>query len=298
LLDTVRLFSFSGVDSYNLDRLAGKMENVNYGESKGISYVRGNIENLKVWASENGLSIEGSWQKFIHGNNVNTWNWRDTAICIEALADTVYHNLDHAIVTKLDLASTVKTKFSPVDYFGLLVDFPRRKRIAYLNTLYFGTQKQNSSMCFYDKGKEAQIQGNWLRYELRLKTKKTIQKYGVHDVRSLAKNSVQEHLSNLWASEYHKIVKISPDQVDHSHRIKPGAARSEFLQLHAPDYLAFLNKKLEQGGLSTHDYYRAKKFIGSDTVFNGEKRLSKLHELNSLIDQEPQKAIGLLQMAA
>ena len=141
----------------------------------------GCIEGLKVSVYTGGLSVIGSYPKFLFGSNVYPLNRHTTAQALEKLADTLHLRVSEADVTEIEFGANYLMKHPVVEYLSKLGTMPRldRLQVATNSLRYGGKGKQQRKVyAFYDKKVEATTKGiafpedlkgaNMLRYEMRL----------------------------------------------------------------------------------------------------------------------------------
>lgn len=103
------------------------------------------LENLTVRSTETTLSIgNGSLCKFLYGNNMVNFTRDDTFHAIEKLSDLLHVSLNHATVSRMDVAYNFEVKNPPESYFYYLGPLPRYKRLEQtyhsLEGLYYNCQ--------------------------------------------------------------------------------------------------------------------------------------------------------------
>ena len=140
----------------------------------------GSIEGLKVSVYTGGLSVIGSYPKFLYGSNVYPLNRHTTAQALEKLGDTLHLQVSEADVTEIEFGANYLMKHPVAEYLSKLGTMPRldRLQVATNSLRYGGKGKQQRKVyAFYDKIADAAAEGmdypedlkNLLRYEMRLK---------------------------------------------------------------------------------------------------------------------------------
>ena len=150
---------------------------------------RASLSNLDLFLTENHLSVTGSFPQFLTGQNVQVSSISELKNGIEILSDTLHLGFSDAYISRIDIATTIETDFSPHRYFEFLGNLGRCERNPIKKTTlqYTKGTKNNGlyKLMFYDKGKELQkgkkkilANDNLLRIESRLE-KKTIKAIAV-----------------------------------------------------------------------------------------------------------------------
>lgn len=188
------------------------------------------LENLTVRSTETTLSIgNGSLCKFLYGDNVVNFTRDDTFHAIEKLSDLLHVSLNHATVSRMDIAYNFEVKNSPESYFYYLGSLPRYKRLEQthhsLEGLYYNCLSDKKQLVFYDKIKESSYRKDripegyldryLLRYELRLKNHVN-RMFGVDKITVPMLYDVQfyRRIVDFWKGEYRKIVKVNEYEID------------------------------------------------------------------------------------
>ena len=156
----------------------------------------GNLEGLKVSIFVGGLSVVGSFPKYLYGSNVYPLDRHTTAQAIEKLEDALHIPVRQAAVTGFEFGTNFLMKHQVPDYLAKLGDMPRLSRYHFEpSTLYYkGTGKQQPKVfAFYDKIADATAKGmpypedmkgaNLLKYEMRLNGRLP-QQLGVPEVKA------------------------------------------------------------------------------------------------------------------
>lgn len=140
----------------------------------------GNIDNLRVSISANGISVKGSFAKYLLSDNYNNLNNKQIAQAIEKLSDALKTDVSSAKVTRIDAAHSFVMKHEVKRYFEVLGSYRYYDRVqTSINTLYYQSKGKKSYpiMLFYDKIQEMRDNkinvpyvdedANVLRYERR-----------------------------------------------------------------------------------------------------------------------------------
>jgi len=196
-------------------------------QNTGLVQTNGYIGNLRVKLNPNGILVEGSLPKFLHGSNFESFSKNETKEAINKLSDSLQLNFKPGVIKRIDVAANIKMD-NPVNlYFDNLGKSKHYKRSIYgkNETLYYNNYKKK--MAFYDKGKEMKrkknypenlSRDNYLRYEFRLLCRITDQLHlPIVTVEMLYNEVFYSALINMWVNEYEAIQKIK--------RINPGEIR-------------------------------------------------------------------------
>ena len=202
-----------------LDR--GKQEaDLETGEIKTF----GSIGGLKVSVFPNGVSIIGSLPKFLYGSNVYPLDRHATAQSIEKISDKLHFNAEKADVKGVEFGTNFLMKHPVADYLAKLGEMPRLHRYhVEQQTLYYKGKQQRKVLCFYDKAADAKakgidcpLDGNLLRYEMRLNWR-LAKMFNVPEVKAstLAEAGFYRAVMRRYQSSYFSISK--------QNQIKPNA---------------------------------------------------------------------------
>ncbi|GJM29230.1 MAG: hypothetical protein DHS20C17_18650 [Cyclobacteriaceae bacterium] len=180
------------------------------------------LGNLRIKVIENAktnlyaVTLEGSLNKYIHGNNVKSCTRLEIKEAITEISDLIEQPIYDATVYRIDIGRVFVTEHTPSLYNLKLSHSGRYKKSMYndFDTLYFSVS--NRELIFYDKAKEVKpkayipkelIFDNLLRYEFRLRRK--ISEYLKRQVivRDLFNKEFYCILLNMYEGEYFKVVK-------------------------------------------------------------------------------------------
>jgi hypothetical protein len=142
---------------------------------KETSYANGNrviesmLDNLKIRIGRKRLTIENSFAKYGHVNNVNTLRPEDLNSVLNELEHVLDCKLRWATVRRLDVAITTLTSmpapfyipyFLPTSQYGANLSYPPN--------VYLQRPNGSRTLIIYNKQAGTQHDGNMLRIELRL----------------------------------------------------------------------------------------------------------------------------------
>ena len=193
-------------------------------------YITGDVGNLNLLLSEQGVNIKGSLAKWYLNDNVQTLTRGDTQRAIEALSDTLSLNVAEAKVKRADVATNFMMRHKPTVYYPYLGDCQHYQRTQRQTSLYY--EKANRTKLFYDKALECKAKGvplhevfegqNVLRFELRF-----MHRLGKEfNTASLtAKNLYDEGfyvaIVDKWIDEYKTITKLKKMAFKEQAQLKP-----------------------------------------------------------------------------
>lgn len=164
-----------------LESILDDKEEVN--KENGLSSLRGRLSNFRITINDRELAVEGSLTKYAIGDNLHFADKEQLRLALCNLGQELNINLFQGMVTRLDLAGNIITKYPVEEYYHFLIDLKRLKRQEQSNGLSFGNDSRHVS--FYGKIKEMKykrdtdidedfINRNILRYEYRYSRKKSI----------------------------------------------------------------------------------------------------------------------------
>lgn len=188
----------------------------------GETTICGNVGNIRIVQTFGVYCIEGSFPKYLYGNNVCQLTRKDIGTAIENLSDTLHLPIQDADVTGIEVGANICLSKMPSVYIGLLGDMPRMKRVMLGDSLYYrGNGKVfPKQYYFYDKGQEVKEKGgvmpvgletaNMLRYEMRL-YRHLPKQLGIQELKAstLQDRAVYRELVNRWLDGYLSINKIT-----------------------------------------------------------------------------------------
>ena len=138
-------------------------------------YDKHRAENIVFTKLPNSIAVNGSFTKFLQGDNLNTINRTDTECVVNALCDICECDITSARVSQFEYGATYEMRENVDKYLNLLDAAPYTKRIEGARTAagtetlkYQATNKRKTfEHHLYNKGVEMGIEGNYLRYEVR-----------------------------------------------------------------------------------------------------------------------------------
>jgi hypothetical protein len=165
----------------NFNQIAGYFDTVTEKTDQRTGEVRmfGTLGGMNVTMYESGLSINGSLPKFLYPDNIYPLNRKSTKEAFEKLSDSLHFKADEAKIINMEFGTHFLMKEPVTAYLDMLSEATHLKRWRYDESLYYRSKgkKQERTICFYDKVKEAQGRGvnipsglensNLLRYEVR-----------------------------------------------------------------------------------------------------------------------------------
>lgn len=150
-------------------------ENVMQRLNLNRTYDKYRAENIVFTKLPNSIAVNGSFTKFLQGDNLNTINRTDTECVVNALCDICKCDIKTSRVSQFEYGATYTMNDDVSKYLDLLDAAPYTKRIEGARTVagaetlkYQATNKRKTfEHHLYNKGAEMGIEGNYLRYEVR-----------------------------------------------------------------------------------------------------------------------------------
>ena len=174
----------------------------------GVITETGFLKNLFVRYNPAGvLSVRGSLPVFLRDSNVETMTRLEIQEAVLRLASRLGFDPHDARVFQLDLAATMLMPRRVACYLSVLAPPPRYKPAIHPSeTATFSTK--NRSLVFYDKARQASVEGNLLRFEVQF-IKKLKQQLGWAVVAAdLYDPSLYPALVERWKKEYRRVRKM------------------------------------------------------------------------------------------
>lgn len=181
--------------------------------------VTGDVGNLKVTLNHFQVKVrDGSLCKWYLGSNFKTMGRKDTQMAIERLSDTLHLPIRKAIITRIDVAQNLITRYPPDVYYNHLGLLKYATRLQEPNGIYYS--QTGGRLAFYDKCREQRAKGedvpelyegkNVLRYEQRY-TKRIAQQMKVPEVTGsmLYDEAFYIGMLNRWRDTYRDIQKVN-----------------------------------------------------------------------------------------
>lgn len=221
MLDTVN-FSLTQAEVEGVDFLSEVspcLDRVAVHDYNGNIVVTGPLGNYTVSISQWRVNVkDGSLCKWYLGDNFQSMGHRDIQYAIEKMSDELHLPMNHATVTRLDIAENIITRHPVSVYFEHLGILPYALRLVQPNSLYYS--KRDETLCFYDKIREQRDKNmpipdafrnsNILRYEHRY-TKRLGATFKVDRVTGamLYDEGFYMNLIKRWRNAYRAISKIN-----------------------------------------------------------------------------------------
>ena len=181
--------------------------------------VTGDVGNLKVTLNHFQVKVrDGSLCKWYLGSNFKTMGRKDTQMAIERLSDTLHLPIGKAIITRIDVAQNLITRYPPDVYYNHLGLLKYATRLQEPNGIYYS--QTGGRLAFYDKCREQRAKGedvpelyegkNVLRYEQRY-AKRIARQLNVPEVTGsmLYDESFYIGMLNRWRDTYRDIQKVN-----------------------------------------------------------------------------------------
>ncbi len=212
MYDTIKLFSRGA----RLRSSKVKIIEEKYSHKKGKIRI-GEYRNLYIVESMHGLSISGSFPKFVYGNNLEELQLSEIGSILEELESYLEMKIMDFTVARLDFGKNIDVDHSVNTYIGYFGELRYFEKVSYKSGLTYRNAQR--SYIIYDKIKELEdkntiipesIQGkrNIMRLEVQLKHR--VNKY--LSLKSLqAKDLMDEKIYmkalDLWKGMYFEIHK-------------------------------------------------------------------------------------------
>jgi len=177
MFDTLKLYlrQDSVRDTDLLAEVPVYLEDITAHEKQDQIHYSGSLNNLRIYVSERGVSLQGSLAKYYLSDNMQTLRRKDTEQAIQKLSDDLNLPIKKAEVSRIDFAHNFIMQYEPEVYYPYLGESQYFKRYIQPESLYY--KNGNRTKLFYDKVSEAKSGGNkipevWtlknvLRYEIR-----------------------------------------------------------------------------------------------------------------------------------
>ncbi len=176
------------------------------------------VESISFKIRKDTISGVGSLTKWREGHNLQAITYAEAVAIIDDLCHGwLQIDPSNVRVSGLEFGATFEVSQHPSNYLDLLGELPKSKRSpitsnGVLQTLYFSSTAQKPTFYhkFYDKGAEAEKEGNFIRYELGYKTK-LAQMLGVKGgvwLSTLQDAEFFRKLQNLYTSKFMSTKKM------------------------------------------------------------------------------------------
>lgn len=204
LIDTVH-FRANHQKGHGIFQLEESLHRVQYWEtttSSGIIGYTGNGQRIKV--TSDSIWFNGSLPKYQLGENASSLTLQSVQYAIDEIAGMIDLDPCNALVSRVDLATTVRVGSTPSTYFAMLGNLSRFRREIIDGSLYYNQRSKSKQLIFYDKRTEMLRKhqtvpdeyGNdeLLRVEYRLaKRPHRTLKYGQISLDMLCDESLNQH---------------------------------------------------------------------------------------------------------
>ena len=183
----------------------------------------GSLQGLKVSLYVGGLSIVGSFPKYLYGSNIYPLDRESTREALSKIEDTLHLSLNEAKVTGFEFGCCFAMRHQVKDYLDRLGSMPRLQRYRFnQTTLYYKHRgkEQPKTFCYYDKIADAMSKkmeipkglrdANLLRCEIRLDGRLPHQ-LGVPEVTAstLSDRQFYKMVMQRFQKEYFSISKMN-----------------------------------------------------------------------------------------
>jgi hypothetical protein len=154
-----------------------KVKNENDGKRHSIRISQYKLRNLRIEVWPRYLKVYGSWPRYLTGSNVIPLRFGDVQAVLALLEQETNLDWSRAIVTALELSSSLSVKSTPRIYSECFQGHGIYHKHTVWNSTYIQSRKEKYPtrpkrvLVIYDKSLESSLSGNILRIEWRLRTK-------------------------------------------------------------------------------------------------------------------------------
>lgn len=212
--DTIHLFSECHPGK-NIPELTS------HARANGATWKSGHLKNLRIYVSDRGTSIQGSFAANRYDTNWVTLNPSETGEQIDILSEDTGIDWFEAVVTRIDYAQTIIVDHKPNTYYPYLGIMPKLERFTKPQSLYY--ENKQETFLLYDKGEDARkkkiaIPDCWkgcnvLRPELRLLKPKRLLKKTITG-KDLTRCEFTCEIADRYKSRYDSIHKLKPIRIN------------------------------------------------------------------------------------
>lgn len=151
MYDTLKINNYV-YEPLNFDKIEIIKEYTNKytGELKAV---KGNLNNLSIYLTNNYYNIEGSLSKYLYGNNFETLTLKDTEIAFKEIGNQLNIDLLNANLRKIHIGFNIETDNNIKELFNSFVGLNGyADRLQIHNELVF--KNKSNELVFYDKKNE------------------------------------------------------------------------------------------------------------------------------------------------
>ena len=256
--------------------------------------VSGKLGNMRVEVKPAGIVVEGSLAKYLNGNNIRPVGRREAAEALEKLSVSLGADVGPARVLAVEFGRTYEVTRPAAEYLGRLGRLPRMERVAATpGTLYYKARsdKRGASrgVKFYDKGAEAGVPGNLLRYEMMFSGRLSQQLHAPGLTAStLTELPFYGYMAERYKKYYDMIEKKEPGGINaeaiHTPRDAFNAAAGLLLSRADPAEMAAISAAIEtECGFTRQQMARWRKMIYEAQEMVSPPSVSFFEELGEMI---------------
>jgi len=250
------------------------------------------VRNLKITVHPDGSAfITGSLPKFISGSNVGTATYELVVEALAALESTFGLDPTFTWVRRLDIAGTMTLSKPPPSYYHTLGDCPRLTRTTYRTGLMWPSRRH--TLLVYDKGTEAKVASNLLRFEVQLKKDLSRQLGQTIALGDLKDPVLYSRLVNLWASRYESITKVRSQTLEPTHL--PSEMRGQLARIgvESAGGMATLRSQISTWPVTAGQRCRLRKIVKELCQSgNSEHDKALIEELDRAVEKERKNALA------
>jgi len=273
----------------------------------GIEIVQGYLNNIKITQSSNKTYFNGSFTKYIKGNNVETITIRELIDFFDYLAKITKCDLSTAKISRMEFGCNIIVKEAAANYLHCFDTFWKKPffcclviKDGLLETHTFDTKTGGIKFIIYNKTSEMKNEmpeiykdKNIIRFEVKFKDAQTIKnKFGLNNLLMLSFPETHEKLKReflkIWQSIPKKDIENTASfQYDKNVSLKQfnSLAAQRLKELLPDEYQRLLNNYKENGLLSDRNFREIKKIRHEyeKAYCTPETNTSLVNEMNELI---------------
>ncbi|MDR0759881.1 MAG: hypothetical protein LBF74_07190 [Treponema sp.] len=238
----------------------------------------GHIGTMRVSHNLDGVIIQGSIAKYLHGENMTPLSRNGVKMAIEKLDTAINLSLSGVAVGSIEIGTSIILRENPGEYLRLFGDMrgytkTAHSKYGFLKTVSYGTPTGAYQFCAYDKGREmadkkqpipALFSGKHvLRLEYRIVRRRGIRNKLGQDITAydLFNYEVYRRLQSLFLEVYQAIPKTGRVvYIDKSKPMTPALLErlqaEQWRQSYPEKYNAVLQSLTESGSLTAKNIER------------------------------------------
>ena len=246
----------------------------------------GYIKNMRVRLRPDGeLTVCGSLPRFLLGSNVGTLRCAEVEEAVRSLAAAFDVRPEMCRVYRLDLAATMPMPRPVPLYLDALGTVPRTKRRTHgAETVAYDTQAR--TLQFYDKGKEAGVPGNLLRFEVQYRKRLKRRLKQEVTLADLPDPVFFAGLACRWLEEYRRVPKRRRHLLKPTPSVKGLKRRLEGIGLEQLGGAATLREEIGTWDLDRQQKHRLRSAVASlEAEGNSQADIDLIREMDAAVDE-------------